>query len=274
MVLYGCGRCGFVPRGTLDSIVNRILLRQKELDSKSNCCFAAEDRRARHLVSVLRAKPGQAFEAGILHTKISGQFWVTDLAKNGSVRGHFCGQQDNIQKRHNLSIVLGLPRPPVLKRLLQDLSSAGVREIVLIQADLCEGAYRKSHVWDQLEHYLILGAEQGRINRLPKIICRNRQGLGLSEYLFELDETRRVRNIGSNNCIVLDREGTPRRVAVRPEGAKNHYIVAIGPERGWTPSEMIAFEEHKFQRYSLGRCTFRTEVAAHLALGLYILENI
>ena len=250
--------------------MNQILLWQEELDSKSNCCLPREDRRARHLVSVLRAKPGQILEAGLLHTKISGQFVITNLAGNGSVQGHFCGEEDTTQTHQNLSIILGLPRPPVLKRLLQDFASAGVREIILIQATLCEGAYQKSRVWDQLEHYLILGAEQGKRNHLPKIMCRDRQGLHLFEYLRELNKTKKIKNISPNHCIVLDREGRPRKHQVSAE--ISNYIIAVGPERGWTTPEMVAFEEHQFQRHSLGHFTFRTEVAAHLALGLYISE--
>ncbi|WGK68992.1 RsmE family RNA methyltransferase [Candidatus Haliotispira prima] len=253
--------------------MNRILLNRKELDSQSCCILPADDYRARHLKEVLKVKLGQQLEAGLLHTSCSGCFEILELGADGSVFARFLGQEDEEEKNRwqNLSLGLGLPRPPVLKRLLRDLASAGLREITLIQADLCEGDYRKSHIWDDLERFLILGAEQGRLNRLPQLNYEERNGLPLRDYLAESKIFREREKVLSQNCLVLDQGGATREY--QRSGSSEPYIMAVGPERGWTSKELQAFEDQSFQNCSLGPLTLRTEVVGHLALGLYLLET-
>ena len=255
--------------------MNRILLRAIELNSQYGSVLPADDYRAKHLREILKAQPGSLFEAGILHTQISGKFKIQEIGHDGSISGHFIGAYDASQKLRwqSLSLGMGMMRPPVLKRLLRDFASAGVEGITLIQTELCEGAYRQSHVWERLEHYLILGAEQGRINRLPQLLHGQRQGLSLAEYLAKVKQLREERSILPQNCIVLDERGGIRNsLPVRNASSEHRYIIALGPERGWTMNELQAFLDNGFTDCSLGPVTLRTEVAAHLALGLYLRE--
>ncbi|MEM9423195.1 MAG: RsmE family RNA methyltransferase, partial [Spirochaetota bacterium] len=252
----------------------RILLCEKDLDNFSR--IELNNRQARHLREVLKAKVGSSFEAGLINSPISGEFRVEELGPDASVSGYFVGKHDESQtlRWQNFIIAIGIMRPPVLKRLLRDLASAGVEEIILLQAELCEGDYCKSHLWDELEKFLILGAEQGRINRLPRLSCGERRGLSLTEYLAKVEQIRQDRAVLPQNCLVFEEKGCPVRPDILPREKKREtYIVALGPERGWTARELKQLRNSGFADYSLGCLTMRTEVAAHLALGLYLLET-
>ncbi len=261
--------------------MNRILLRESEL-SEGILHLVSDDYRARHLRQILKARVGQSFEAGILHGTYSGNLEILQI-NDDAIKLRFLGENDPQQRLRwqNLSLAIGVPRPPVLKRLLCDLASAGLREIALIQGKLCESDYRKSHVWDELEHYLILGAEQGRIQRLPKLYLSSdrRGGMHLRDYLSLARQLRAHRSILPQNCIVLDEQG-PRRTPGPDEWGTGDesqesqpYLIALGPERGWTAVEQKAFQAADFVSCSLGPMTLRTEVSAHLAVGLYLWET-
>ena len=139
--------------------MNRILFHEQELKHSSNILLNANDYRAQHLHKILKAKYGNSFEAGIINTEITGKFHIENIAFDNSISGYFVGEYDPSERLRwqNLSIGIGVIRPPVLKRLLRDFASAGIKEIILLQTELCEGEYSKSHIWNELQHYLILG---------------------------------------------------------------------------------------------------------------------
>ena len=253
--------------------MNRLLFRTTEFDDTLHCILSADDYRTWHLRRILKARVGDRFEAGILHSCQSGYFEVLQLRDNGSILGilsvQYSAKEPNCWQP--LHIGLGLPRPPVLKRLLRDFAAAGIEQITLIQSDLCEGDYCKSHIWEELEQNLILGAEQGRINRLPQLYCSKRSGLTLREFLDLAENQRQKRSIKLANCIALEEHGQVRKF--RHSDKKEPYIITLGPERGWTARELELFENYKFHLQSLGPVTLRTEMAAHLAIGLYLMET-
>ena len=49
-------------------------------------------------------------------------------------------------------------------------------------------------------------------------------------------------------------------------GPQRELSLAIGPEGGWTESELASFDDHEWLRASLGANILRTETAAIAAL--------
>ena len=253
--------------------MNRILLQKNELNYESCLLFLANDYRAQHLNKILRAQVGDFFEAGILNTKISGQLKIQNIKDDGSIIGYFVGEYNAIEefRWQHLFIGIGVVRPPVLKRLLKDFASAGVEEIALIQGKLCEQAYNNSHLWNELEHYMILGAEQGRINRLPRLFYGQNKGLRLVEYLKRANQIREQRGVLPQNCIVFGEEEPMRQNSFSMSSkiesnqldiSKETYIMILGAERGWTEDELQVLQSGGFTGCSFGPLTLRTEVAA------------
>src|SRR5439155_24423444 len=71
-----------------------------------------------------------------------------------------------------LTLVLALPRPKVLNRVIAGAVSLGVKRIFLINAWRVEKSYWKSPRLDHLHDQAILGLEQAKDTILPQIDTR------------------------------------------------------------------------------------------------------
>ncbi|HEY3130011.1 MAG TPA: RsmE family RNA methyltransferase [Acidobacteriota bacterium] len=66
--------------------------------------------------------------------------------------------------------------------------------------------------------------------------------------------------------ILSERGGTPLKEALRPDLKRSR--VMVGPEGGWSDSELRTAQEHGFQPVSLGRQILRAETAPIYALSV------
>ena len=229
--------------------MNIIILRQEELTEDGRVFLS--DRRAKHIVSVLRGKPGQSVRIGILNGSI-GTGVIDEITTsvvnlscsfNGSPRPSSAG----------IDLILAMPRPLVMKRLLAPLASLGVRRIFLTNAAKVERDYYGTH-WLRSEHYeplLIEGLEQTGDTRLPRVTI-----------------IRRLKPFVEDRMGELFPSGT--RILAHPSRDDNTcdiplctapIVLALGPDGGWTPYETDMFDRNGFVRMSLGSRTLRTDVA-------------
>jgi 16S rRNA (uracil1498-N3)-methyltransferase len=101
------------------------------------------DGRARHITSVLKAKPGAILRIGLRNgprgvgTLLAGTEHEVLLA---------CAFEEKPPPRPPLDLLLALPRPKVLKRLWAQLAALGVDRIILTNAARVERNYFDTHV--------------------------------------------------------------------------------------------------------------------------------
>ena len=91
------------------------------------------------------------------------EIYRESVAEDREVELELCLDRDP-PVRFDLRLVLALPRPKALRRILQVCAAIGVRSIHLINSRRVEKSYWGSHVLlaPRLEAELVLGAEQGR----------------------------------------------------------------------------------------------------------------
>lgn len=154
-------------------------------------------------------------------------------------------------------LLLALPRPKALRRVLQYLAAAGVKEIVLLNAWRVEKSY-----WDSpmladaaLREQLLLGLEQGGDTRLPRIV-----------------EQRRFKPFVEDElpALLADSRGLVAHPAAAdpcPRAVAGHITLAIGPEGGFIPYEVEALQRAGCQPVSLGPRPLRVEHAVPALLG-------
>lgn len=227
--------------------MNRILLLEHEVGVGGMVCL--EDRRARHVLDVLKPAAGETLRVGIVNGPAGTGTVVR--AGDGCVTLE-CRFDDGMPPEPRVDIVLAVPRPKVMRRLWAPLASLGVRRIILTNAEKVERNYFDTH-WLEPDVYvplLIEGLEQAGDTRLPEVQIRRRFRPMVEDELDGLLGPG-VRLLGHPDAGEIDAARSPAR----------QVAVAVGPEGGWTPFEVTALQERGFVPVSLGWRRLRVDTA-------------
>jgi 16S rRNA (uracil1498-N3)-methyltransferase len=211
-------------------------------------------RRFEHVVQTHRAKPGDRLVVGLAEEKIG--------------RGEIVSIGDESADLHVLldsepppplpvTLVLALPRPKVLNRVIAGTTSMGVKRIFLINAWRVEKSYWSSpRLSDEsLRFQAILGLEQSRDTRLPSIALRR-----LFRPFVEDELPSIVRHTRALVAQPGAAAGCPRRV-------DEPVTLAIGPEGGFIAQEIASLERCGFFPVTLGERILRVETAVAAVLS-------
>jgi RsmE family RNA methyltransferase len=234
--------------------VNLLLVDTAELAGDGTCTLA--DRRAEHLRRVLGVKPGSTVRAGIIHGMIGTAEVVADDGEALILRVTATAAPPPPLE---LDLVLAVPRPKALSRVIETCAAFAVRRIDLTNAWRVDKSYLRSPRLEPaaLAHASRLGAEQGATTRLPTLAMHDR--------LMELLDTRFP---APGGLRLIAHPGAPPIEAVmtgRPDA------LAIGPEGGWIERELETFVARGFTPCSLGTPILRVEPAVAALLGQLLL---
>ena len=240
--------------------MNLLLVDPRELDDRGEAILTG--RRATHIRGVLGAAPGQRLRAGIVGGPI-GDAEVIDVA-DGAIRIRFeaAGAPPSPLP---IDLVLAVPRPKVLSRVLQAVAAVAVRRVDLVNAWRVDKSYFGSNRLEpeRIHEDLLLGAEQGETTHLPAVDVHPR----LMSYL---DEQHPGTSTQQRKLIAHARGGMDLEVAF-PPGSRSPVVLAIGPEGGWIDREVDTFAARGFAVVRLGAAILRVETAVTSALAQLML---
>ncbi len=156
-----------------------------------------------------------------------------------------------------LTLLLALPRPKMLKRVLQTVASMGVPRLVLLNSYRVEKSFWQTPFLDAaaIREQLILGLEQARDTVLPEIIIEKRFKPFVEDRLPQLAA-------GSLGLV-----GHPGAYPACPRAVEQAVTLAIGPEGGWIPYEVDKLHEAGLQPVQLGERILRVETAVTALLA-------
>ena len=183
------------------------------------------DRRAAHIREVLRAEVGASLRVGLLGG-LCGQGVIEAIDGEG-VRVRVA-LSELPPPRHRFDIVLALPRPKMLRRILRQCAEFGVAELHLIHSARVEKSYWQSPLLRPaaLQEALLAGLERSRDTVAPRVHLHRRFRPFVEDTLPGLCSGR--------PCWLADREAPMALAAVPPLPA----VVTIGPEGGFVPFEV------------------------------------
>ena len=214
------------------------------------------DARAEHLCKFLHAQPGSTFRVGVVDglQGIATVMDVTDTAVSFSID---CNES-TLPPWYDL--ILALPRPRSLRRILFQSAAMGVRNIFVVGAKKVEKSYFSMHLLREEEYRPVLleGLMQGKSTALPRIhiVPKLRD---LWAQLPSEDTLRIIANPSDQNFGISQSAGFP--------------VIAIGPDGGWTTEENEAFAAQGFLPFTLGPRPLRTDTAA-IALPAVIQDRL
>lgn len=233
--------------------MNLLLLDPAELEA-GEVVLAAGERRARHLREVLRVSVGQRLRAGLVGGP-TGEAEVLAVAPELRLHLRLDGPAP---VRPPIDLVVAVPRPKALSRLIQTAAALGVGRIDLVNAWRVDKSYFDS---PRLAPGLLaedarLGCEQGATTWVPEVAVHRL----LMPFLA---------TAGWPGAILL--VAHPRGEALVEEvvarGHPGPIALAVGPEGGWVDPELASLAELGFRQVRLGAAVLRTEIAVAALLA-------
>jgi 16S rRNA (uracil1498-N3)-methyltransferase len=235
--------------------VNLLLVEPAELGGDGTCTLAAADRRAEHVRGVLGARVGAIVRAGV----IGGKLGTAEVIADAGAMTLRLDLVDEPPPQLAVDLVLAIPRPKVLARVIETCAAFGVRRIDLTNAWRVDKSYLRSPklAADALAHAARLGAEQGATTHLPQIRMFERLMARFDAEPFE----------PATKLIAHPRTPPIEAAATPPLPC----VLAIGPEGGWIERELATFVERGFVACSIGAPILRVEAAVSAALAQLML---
>jgi 16S rRNA U1498 N3-methylase RsmE len=252
--------------------MNLLLLDGAEIEPDGTARLGG--RRARHAVEVLRAAPGDRLSVGVVGGDLGEGEVLSASAVEVVLR---VALRSPPPPPSPVSLLLALPRPKILRKVLQAAASMGLKRLVLVGSWRVEKSYFASPLLAPaaLEAELRLGLEQGRDTRLPEVLVRRLFKPFVEDELEALlpAPDRLLAHPGPHGTLdaggaragdATSRQGPAREGPARDARAAT---LAIGPEGGFTPYEAGALVRLGFRPFSLGPRALRVDVAVPFAVG-------
>lgn len=234
--------------------MNRVLLDPHEVDAAGRATLTG--RRARHLLDVVGVAPGRALRIGVLDGAKGSANVTATTDDSVTLECAFEAAAESPQPADTL--LLAIPRPKVLTRILEDAATMGFAHVALVRAWRSDKSHLGSAIVTDAElrdEHLRRGLEQGGSTRLPRVSVHPLFRPFVEDALEALLPADALR-------IVADAGAETTLAAHAPVNPDRPLVAAIGPERGWNEFELELLRAHGFADISLGPCVLRVETAA------------
>jgi RsmE family RNA methyltransferase len=233
--------------------VNLILLEAADFTAADRVVLR-DPRRLAHLCEVHQAAAGDRMRVGLLN----------GLMGTGHIESLDAGQACLIvtldqppPAKLPLTLLLALPRPKMLRRVLQTVSAMGVARLVLLNSYRVEKSFWQTPFLapEAIEEQLRLGLEQARDTVLPEVLIEKRFKPFVEDRLPALAA-------GTRGLV-----GHPGSYPACPRALSEPVTLAIGPEGGWIPYEVEKLQEAGLAPVQLGERILRVENAVPALLA-------
>ncbi len=232
--------------------MNLILFNEDDYCGENRICL--HDRRHQHIVDVHRAQPDSLLRVG----QING------LCGSGKVIS-IDGQQVTLEisliqpppAALPLTLLLALPRPKMLKRILQTVSTMGVKELYLLNSYRVDKSYWSSPLLSPaaIHEQLQLGLEQALDTQMPNVHIRKRFKPFVEDELPAI--CAHTRGLVAHPYYAIE----------CPEATLTPTTLAIGPEGGFIPYEIEKLTQAGLTPFQIGQRILRVETAIPAVLS-------
>ena len=231
------------------------LLLLHDSDFRSSRTARIRDRRVDHIRQVLQLREGDNLRVGRLGGRI-GTARIAEI-RPGRLDIEVVELETEPPPRLPIELVLAVPRPKFLGRILQTVACFGVEKLTLLHSARVEESYWQSSVLEpeSIDRHFLLGLEQGCDTHPPAIELRRS---------FRDFVTRELPD------RLADRPGllaAPSSSVPFPRQVALPHLLIVGPEGGFLEQEVAALREAGATTGSLGERTLRVEVAVTACLS-------
>lgn len=214
------------------------------------------DRRLDHLHNVHNAKAGDSLQVGL----VNGGIHTATIAQIESTFAELSlvfDQTISPPRPLPLTLIIALPRPKMIKRILQTCATMGVKDIIFLNSFRVEKSYWQSPLLNEekIAEQFILGLEQGKDTVLPTVTFEKR---------FKPFVEDRLPNYCEKSLALV---AHPYSDNACPQHIEQQVTLVIGPEGGFIPYEVEKLEAAGCKGVTLGQRILRVETAIPVLLG-------
>ena len=235
-----------------------------------NAKSISDPNQIRHIVEILKSRVGESLTIA----EIGGNIGKATIARIDNDEVHLC---DIVLDRQpppklDLTVVLALPRPKVLRRLIMDMTSLGINKLIVVNSYRSEKSYWQSPLLKRIDEFVLEGLQQA-IDTVPPVIEFKKRFKPFVEDEFP--------------ALLLEKEQDGAVVAhpYAPQSWKAYLdesrhkidnsesmpkVLCIGAEGGWIDYEVNLLCQHGCRAVSLGQRILRTEAVVNVMLGHWL----
>jgi len=226
-----------------------------------------------HIEEILKSKVGDSLTIGEIGGNI-GKATIAEINNNEILLTNMILNKKPPAKL-DLTVVLALPRPKVLRRLIMDMTSLGVNKVIIVNSYRSQKSYWQSPLLNRIDEFVFEGLQQA-IDTVPPVIEFKKYFKPFVEDEFPalLDQKGYIKQVNGviahpyasqswksyideSKCVINDRVNMPK-------------VLCIGAEGGWTDYEVDLLCKHGCKAISLGERILRTEAVVNVLLGHWL----
>ena len=210
-------------------------------------------RQIQHLSQHVQLNAGDTLKVGIRN----GERYLTEVISVSEQQIRIRPiQLEAIPAKLPVHLILALPRPKVLRRIIMDAVTLGVERISLIHSYRVDKSYWQSPFLQQLDDYVTLGLEQAGDTISPEIQMYKRFKPFVEDVLPTFISNQKPAYVAH-----------PYAEQQMPHAIQHSCCLIVGPEGGFIPFEVDLFKKNGCQARRLGNRILRTETAVSHILG-------
>jgi 16S rRNA (uracil1498-N3)-methyltransferase len=223
-----------------------------------------------HVNKVLTAKVGDTLKIGQLGGKLGSA--IIKAITSDSIQISDIQLTINPPAKLNLTVVLALPRPKVLRRLIMDMTALGVNDIILINSYRTQKSYWQSPMLARLDEFVLEGLQQGVDTVAPRISLQKRFKPFVEDELASLMTNRAI--VAHPYSALSFAQYMQKLENTEPlHNSALPSMVFIGAEGGWIDYEIDLLAEQGCTAVNIGPRILRTEAAVNVILGQWLLNG-
>ena len=248
-------------------------------DATSAQAYISDPKQIDHIHKVLGLQVGDSLKIGQLGGKL-GSAIIDDMTPTAI-------QLREVQltlappNKLDLTVVLALPRPKVLRRLIMDMTALGVAHIILINSYRSQKSYWQSPMLGRLDEFVLEGLQQAVDTIAPTITLEKRFKPFVEDKLPRLLTDIDGQAIVAHPYGALSLSAYLQRASIASGSANNSglptdslpKIVFIGSEGGWIDYEIELLAAQGCQALTIGSRILRTEAAVNVIVGQWLLPH-
>ncbi|NNJ45069.1 MAG: 16S rRNA (uracil(1498)-N(3))-methyltransferase [Sulfurovum sp.] len=229
-----------------------------------------------HIKEILKSKVGDSLTIAEIGGNI-GKATISQINDNEVLLANVTLDKKPPAKL-DLTVVLALPRPKVLRRLIMDMASLGVNKLIIVNSYRTQKSYWQSPLLDRIDEFVFEGLQQA-IDTVPLVVEFKKRFKPFVEDEFPalLVDKKGVKE--QDNAVIAHPYASQSWKTYLDDAKSNTSnkdtmpkVLCIGAEGGWIDYEVGLLCKHGCTSVSLGQRILRTETVVNVLLGHWLEE--